>query len=117
MNIDRKTYGTVTVIAFAGEFDALDMPSVREAMEGTVDDGCQSLVFNFRELTFIDSTWIGYVLHTARELKARGGELVLSEPSPFFTRVGSVLGVDKILPMFPDDQAALDHFGEGGPAT
>ena len=116
MKIERKTFGSVTVLAFAGEFDAIDLPAVLETMKGVVQDGCDRLVFNFRDLTFINSTWIGYVIQTAKGLRARGGELVVSQPSPFFGRVGKVLGVDRILKVFPDDGAALQHF-RGGPAA
>jgi len=116
VRIQRNTIGSVTVVAFTGEFDAMDLPAVDEEMEGIVQEGCKQLVFNLRDLTFINSTWISYLVKTSRDLKAQSGELVLSEPSRFFQRVGKALGIDRVFNIVPDDQAALDHFGEDGPA-
>ena len=116
MRIQRNTIGSVTVVAFAGEFDAMDLPAVDQEMEGIVQEGCTRLVFNLRDLTFINSIWISYLLKTSRDLKAEDGELVLSEPSRFFQRVGKALGIDRVFTIVPDDQAALKHFGEAGAA-
>ncbi|MHC4163973.1 MAG: STAS domain-containing protein [Planctomycetota bacterium] len=117
MRIERKTVGNVTILAFAGEFDATDLAEADERVGVVVAEGRTRLVANLRELTFIDSMWIGYLLKTARRLKARDGELVLSEPSRFFQRVGQAIGIDRVFEIFPDDRAALEHFGEDGPAA
>jgi anti-sigma B factor antagonist len=116
VRIQRNTIGSVTVVAFAGEFDAMDLPAVDAEMEGIIQEGCTKLVFNLRDMTFINSTWISYLIKTERDLKARGGELVLSEPSRFFQRVGQVLGIERVFTIVPDDRAALEHFGEDGAA-
>jgi anti-sigma B factor antagonist len=117
VRIQRNTIGNVTVVAFSGEFDAMDLPAVDAEMEGIIQEGCTRLVFNLRDLTFINSTWISYLVKTNRDLKAREGELVLSEQSRFFQRVGKALGIDRVFTIVPDDQAALEHFGEDGGAN
>lgn len=116
MKIDRRTVGEVTVLAFTGDFDAMDLADAAATMGGALDEGCTRAVFNLRDLTFINSMWIGYLLKTARDLKDRGGELVISEPSRFYQRVGQAIGVEKVVTSFPTDQAALEHFGADGSA-
>ena len=117
MRIQRRAVGNVTIVAFTGEFDAMDLPAVNAEMEGMIQEGCLRLVFNLRDLTFINSTWISYLLKTSKDLKDAGGELVLSDPSRFFQRVGQALGLERIFSVFPDDQGALEHFGEDGSAA
>ncbi len=60
VRVERKTAGNVTILAFAGEFDAANVPSTIEEIDGLIE-GSLRLVFNFRELTFIDSSGLGYV--------------------------------------------------------
>lgn len=117
MKIDRRTVGDVIIFAFAGDFDAMDLADAAATMGGALEEGCTRAVFNLRELTFINSMWIGYLLKTARDLRARGGELVVSEPSRFYQRVGKAIGVEKVVSSFPTDQAALQHLGEDGSAV
>jgi anti-anti-sigma factor len=114
VRIDRKIVGDITVLAFTGEFDAMDLGDAHQALGGAIEEDCTRAVFNLSGLTFINSMWIGYLLKTGRDLKARGGELVLSEPSRFFERVGTAIGVGRVITTFPTDQAALEHFGEDG---
>jgi len=114
VKIERKTVGAINILAFTGEFDAMDLADANEKMGGVTDEGCTRLVFNLSDLTFINSMWISYLLKTNKDLKAQGGELVLSEPSRFFQRVGQAIGLEKVFEIFPDDSAALKHFGEDG---
>jgi anti-anti-sigma factor len=115
VRIERNTVGTVTILAFTGDFDAMDLADAQATVGGALEAGCTRAVFNLSELTFINSMWIGYLLKTARDFKERGGELVVSEPSRFFERVAQAIGVEKVVTTFPTDQAALEHFGMDGP--
>ena len=117
MKIERKTVGSINILAFTGEFDAMDLADANEKMGGVTDEGATRLIFNLSDLTFINSMWISYLLKTAKDLRAQGGDLVLSEPSRFFQRVGQAIGLEKVLETFPDDQAALEDFGAGGAAV
>jgi anti-anti-sigma factor len=116
VRIERKTAGNVTILAFAGEFDVVDMPATIEKIDGLIA-GSNRLVFNFSELTFINSSALGYLLKTMRALRNQGGELVYSEAAKCFRNVVEVYGVVNVFKAFPDDRAALEHFGETGNAA
>jgi len=113
VRIERKTAGNVTILAFVGEFDAANVPSTIEETDGLIE-GCVKLVFNFRELTFIDSSGLGYLLKTMKVLRDRNGELVCSEPAKCFRNIIDVYGVGRVFKIFATDRAALAHFAEAG---
>ena len=114
MKIERKTAGNVTILAFTGEFDAPNLPQVEEKTDTPIQEGCTHLVFNFRLLTFVDSSALGHLIKTAKRLKDLGGELVLSEPSKFLQTTIKTLGIDQILRVFPSDEEAVTYFHETG---
>lgn len=116
MKIERRTDGSVTTIAFTGEFDGFNLPEVSEEIDGFIDSGARHVVFNLRELKFINSSALGYLIKTAKRLKGMDGELVLSEPSQFFETTVRTLGIDQIFRMFPSDGEAVKHFGKPGGA-
>ena len=93
MKIERKTAGDVTLLAFTGEFDAFNLPTISEKLDNLIQTGVKKLVFNLRLLKFINSSALGYLIKTHKRLKEIDGELVLSEPSKFFQSTITTLGI------------------------
>jgi anti-sigma B factor antagonist len=112
MKIERKRVGAVTILAFDGEFDAVELPKVEEQTDTQIQKGCTRLVFNLRLVRFIDSTALGFLIKTAKRLSALGGEMVVSMPSKHVQTTIKLLGIDEILRVFPSDEAAVKYFHE-----
>lgn len=110
MKIERKTVGDVTLLAFTGEFDAFNLPTISEKLDNLIQTGVKKLVFNLRLLKFINSSALGYLIKTHKRLKEIDGELVLSEPSKFFQSTITTLGIDQIFKIFPVDEEAIKYF-------
>lgn len=116
MKIERKKAGDVTILAFTGEFDAFNLPTIGEKIDQLIQTGCTKLVFNLRLLKFINSSALGYLIKTAKRLKELEGELCLSEPSKFFQTTIKTLGIDQIFKVFPKDDEAVKYFHAAGGA-
>jgi len=114
MKIDRKTAGDVTLLAFTGEFDAFNLPTISEKIDALIQSGVSRLVFNLHLLKFINSSALGYLIKTSKRLKELDGELVLSEPSKFFQSTIATLGIDQIFKIFPNDEEAVKYFHQAG---
>ena len=114
MRIERRQAGQVDVLSFLGEFDASKAPLAE--IDRLVEDGRIRLVCNFGGLKFVASPVLGYLVKTGKRLKARGGEMVFSEPSRFMRATIQTLGLDQIFEVFPDDAAAVAHFAKARPA-
>jgi anti-sigma B factor antagonist len=110
VNIEKRTIGDVTIVTLAGEFDAASDPATLEKLDAIIE-GATRVVFNFRDLTFMTSSALGYLLKITRALRDRGGELVYSEASRPFHNIVEIYEIDRVFRVFPDDQAALAHFG------
>lgn len=109
MEIDKQTVGDVVLMTFAGEFDAAGHAEQLEELDELIE-AASCVIFNFRDLTFINSSALGYLLKTSKVLRERGGELVISEPAECFQKILNVYDVDPVFRVFPDNGAALDHF-------
>jgi anti-anti-sigma factor len=116
VRIDRRTAGSVTILAFAGEIDSDNLPAARVETDGVIQAGCDRLVFNLGQLAFLNSSALAYFITVHKRVKSMDGELVFSEPSRFFQTTIKHLGLEGEFKVFPDDQAALEHLGEGGAA-
>jgi len=116
MKIDRKKAGNVTILAFTGEFDAFNLPTISEKIDTLIEKGAVRLAFNLRLLKFINSSALGYLIKTAKRLRELDGELVLTEPSKFFQTTIKTLGIDQIFKVFPADEEAVKYFHDAGGA-
>lgn len=110
MKIERKTDGPVTILAFTGELDTDTLPTVSENIDALIESGATKLVLNMGALEFITSSAVGYLIKTRKHLLETNGEFVISAPSTFFRSTFRALGVDQIVKIFDNDDAALAYF-------
>ena len=81
------------VLGLDGELDAETANEVRQRLGDLILDGTLSIVVDLQHLTFIDSTGLGLLVGALRRLQERGGQLVLSAPSPPVLRAIEVSGL------------------------
>ena len=63
-------------------------------------------VVDMSEVSFLASIGIRTLVTNARAQKQRGGELALASPQPLVEEVLKVAGIDTIIPVYPDVDAA-----------
>jgi len=116
MQIDRKVAGSVNILAFSGEFDAFNLPKISEKLDALIQTGVTRLVFNLKNLKFINSSALGYLIKTQKRLRELDGELALAEPSKFFQSTVATLGLDQVFKIFGTDEEAVRQFAGSGEA-
>jgi anti-sigma B factor antagonist len=77
MELTTEKIGDVTVVVLPGEqLDAGNAKEFKRAMAPVLEP-CQKVVFDLRELRFVDSSGLGAILSCLRQLNAKGGDLKL----------------------------------------
>ena len=89
--------GDVAVLRVEGEYDASNVASFSDEVDGLIHAGCRALVLDLRDLRFADSVMMGRLLRVRDSLRRLGGDLVLLGPTGFVRRTLDVLGFDEIL--------------------
>jgi anti-anti-sigma factor len=97
----------VRIYRFEGDFGSHNIWEVQAEIDAIVESGCRRIVLNVRRMSFINSSALGYLIRTWKELQSEGGEIVFSEPSEFVERTMSLLGLDTLFRVFPDDESAV----------
>jgi len=106
--------GEIRVYRFEGDFGSHNFWDVQAEIDAIIESGCTRIVLNVEKMSFINSSALGYLIQTWKDLGARGGEIVFSRPSSFVTRTMSVLGLDTLFRIFADDESAIAALGGGG---
>ncbi|MEN8151546.1 MAG: STAS domain-containing protein [Planctomycetota bacterium] len=97
----------VRVYRFEGDFGSQNIWQVQSEIEALLDEGVTKLVLNVGRMTFINSSALGFLIKVWKDVTPKGGTVVFSEPTDFMTRTLSVLGLDTVFKVYPDDDTAL----------
>jgi anti-anti-sigma factor len=102
------------VVEVAGELDASNCDDVRAAAIDDMPNSAHGLIFDFRELDYIDSAGIALLFDVGERLLRRGQRLaVVVAPKAVIRRALEVTGIDEIAPIVPTLAAARDHMLPG----
>ncbi|MEV0390626.1 STAS domain-containing protein [Nonomuraea sp. NPDC050643] len=83
----------VTVVALAGELDTTNHAHLTAYLGQALGDPADQVVFDLRELTFLDSSGLRALLLCHRSSAEAGGELRLACLQPLPARLVEVTGV------------------------
>ena len=109
MNIDKFVNDDYCILTLRGEFDTFYVPSLQEEVESLLDNGISHLILNLRLVKFINSTALGAIIKFHRLCSAAQGQLVIAHPSAFVKDIIGKVGIDQLVPVFDDQDAAVRH--------
>ena len=105
--IETSQRGAVSVVAVAGELDLGSAPRLRDAALRQLLAGDRALVLDFSGLEFIDSTGLGTVVAVLKRARSLDADLRLVISRPRIATPFSLTGVDGLLPIHDDLDAAV----------
>ena len=112
--------GQVAVVTAAGEIDITNAEGLRDALLSALNAGAAGLVVDMTPTTFLDSAGVTALVRAARRATATDATLRLAVTAPPVLRVLSLVGIDRLIEMYPslaDAMASLpDQTGRGLPA-
>src|SRR5262245_26537700 len=94
--IEIQSLDGVVCVVPSGELDLVTAPALRAALEDAAASGPRRIVVTLGEVTFLDSTGLGAIVHGLRHAADRGIELTLTGASPGIRRILGVTGLDDL---------------------
>ena len=112
--------GRVAIVTVEGELDLHRVPALREVLE-TVPDDRRWIVVDLEHVTFLDSAGLSLLTTIARDLRARGGGVVLALDDRNVQKVLELTGLGRFFEQRRTVSAAVEHARLlarfGGPRT
>ena len=88
----------VLYFEFSDEFDNMQIYQIKPLVVQLIEKNhCPIVKFDFKEVTFIDSTGIGFVLALYNQIQAYGGELILKNVNSMVRKVFALSGIFSII--------------------
>jgi anti-sigma B factor antagonist len=120
MNFDIKTEHLAEgnyVISLAGEVDLYTAPEFKQQLLEVIAQGAQSVVVDFTDTTFIDSTTLGVLVGGVKRLRSNDGQLSLVCSDRNITKIFEITGLDRVFTIYSTrDEAVAQAAGGQTPA-
>ncbi len=98
MEVEISYQGMYLIIGLSGELDQHMADQIRSQIDhGLLKEGIQSIIFDFTEVSFMDSSGIGMLLNRYKQVKRLGGNLYLTGCSKGILRIIKLSGLEKIV--------------------
>jgi len=112
MNMTQETVdGNLIRIALDGRLDLQGTQQVEQQFSYRTTTAPGRFAVDLSGVTFIASIGIRMLLTAARAQAQRGGKMVLISPAGMSRKVLETAGVDQLVPIVPDLDAARSTFG------
>ena len=104
---DRAVGPKAHVVSISGEIDLFTAPIFKQRVMAPVAAGVEHVVVDLTEATFVDSSSLGVLIGAHRQLKARGGRLVIACANEAIVKTFSITGLDGVFGLVDSVEVAL----------
>ena len=99
----------VTRVRLSGAVDIAVAGELRRSLVKLVRDGHTRLLIDLSGVSFIDSTGLGVLLHTVKQLRPKRGRLAVACPDPTMRRLFELIGHNLLFPVEETLDQAIAH--------
>ena len=98
----------ILILRLNGELDEMSVSDMRMKISKYIDSyNINHLVLNFKDLSFLDSSGIGFVIGRYHQLKFKNGDITLCGINPKIERFIYLSGLAKICKIRDNEEAVM----------
>ena len=115
MEIIFEVHEAVMTARLFGELDQHAAAEIRETIDCSLKQyAMRDLVFDFANVTYMDSSGIGLAMGRYNKVKDLAGSIVIVPGSPYVSRVLGLSGLFGLIPKTSSKRSALEYIYEKG---
>lgn len=110
MYIDLKNQGSLLIVELSGELDHHSAQEVRSKIDDRLDRfNIKKLIFDFSEVSFMDSSGIGVIIGRYKKLSVRSGAVAIANVPDSIKRIFELSGIFKVVKVFSSIDEAIKN--------
>ena len=110
MYINFKSKGKLLIVELSGELDHHSAQEVRTKIDDRLDRlDIKKLIFDFSEVSFMDSSGIGVIIGRYKKLSIRNGIVGIASVSGSIKRIFELSGIFKIIKVYKSVDEAVKN--------
>jgi anti-sigma B factor antagonist len=105
IHLDKK--GDVDIVSLQGNLDFSGSEDLSVEMQRVLSAGGKHLLFDCGQLVYVSSTGLRIFVLALKELKPKGGRVVIAGLNPHIQSIFSMVGFLELFEIFPTREEAL----------
>ena len=110
MEITKNTIGDTTVLHLSGRLDLNTSGEVKDAIKELLSGGVKKIILNLTRVDFINSSGLGVLVSTLKDVRLTNGRLALTNLSPYVREIFDITQLSNVFDIYDDEEVALDGF-------
>ncbi|OVE80530.1 hypothetical protein BVY03_06115 [bacterium K02(2017)] len=110
MKLNLAKENDVTILSGTGSLDVSVQNHLKDRIDETIHAGVKDLIFDFSEITFIDSSCLGILVSATKNLRESKGDIKLSNLSEDVRSIFQITRLDRIFEIFDLKNEAIDSY-------
>ncbi len=107
-HIEIDTVLTIPVVRVAGDIDIHTCSKLNEVLARLINEGQKILILDLENTSYIDSTGLGTIAHSAHILDKSSGKVFVISSQPTIKKIFDVSGLSKRnITLFSEETTAL----------
>ena len=111
--IPTKSQNGAYILEGSGRIDFHKRKDFQIAIKKSMDSGSKHIVFNLKDVTFIDSAGLGLLLIAAKECHNSNIRFLLCQPNGYVKDVLDLANIEKQIPIIATLEMALSNRPSG----
>lgn len=92
-------------VRIVGEIDHHSAREIRDRVDENLQRSLpKQLVFDFRDVSFMDSSGVGLIMGRYKLVKSMGGEIILRNMNPHISQIVKLAGLSKIVTVEEEEE-------------
>jgi len=111
MDINHVKDGEISIIKINGLLDADTGPVADKTIKKILEGNCLQMIFDFSALDYLASGGLRVILGAVKELRRKGGQVVLCSMSNFIKEIFEVSGFNSVVPIAKSVESGVEQLG------
>ncbi len=112
LNVGVYVKKDILILRLKGELDDISVSDLRMRIANYIEDyHIQHLILNLKDLTFLDSSGIGFIIGRYHQLKKHNGDIIISNVNGKVERIIYISGLAKICKIRENEESVLLALG------
>ncbi len=105
-----KVRNNVLFVMLEGEIDSYSASHIREEVDRLFQiNRLTHIIFDFENVTFMDSSGVGLLMGRYRTVSIGGGQVIIIKVRPEVDKIMKLSGIYKLIKNYTDEKDALAH--------
>ncbi|SPF35431.1 Anti-sigma F factor antagonist [Candidatus Desulfosporosinus infrequens] len=110
LKLEKKIERLTLLLRLDGELDMHTASMVRQAIDIEIEKrGIRTVILNFQNVRFVDSSGLGVILGRYKKLLPMGGKLKITNAPPHIYKIMELSGLPKIINFYMDEAHAYEE--------